>query len=225
MEPKGQQWTVMSAATFYDNKQGYPTVKPVHALAHLIAANLTHSDHMMDFNYARSQLPAYRIAGFESEPIAAIYNIFLEEYPPESLKSGEQGVFYRDTLPEGIRMSCRFQDGVEFNKIIAKLGLFRRTLPENMGSQEHRQELVRYAKSGKSLKYPSMREMRYHFDCAKELCEDFASRHEGLYPSQMPQEELLDLPLSEFAYAHHYPKWLKDELRPQMEAQQQGRGR
>ncbi len=72
--------TVQKAINLRSKHGGYIYGEPIwHEVAHIMAA-LAEPDHVMDFEYAKKNLPASRINGIEVEPIALVYQIFLEYY-------------------------------------------------------------------------------------------------------------------------------------------------
>lgn len=232
-----QQWTAGEAAENYDVVSGYIKEPLVlrHALGHVMATDLADPKHLMDFEYAENNMPKNRIAGYQAEVFGYIYQVALEKYPMTWKKSLETAHLFSDfhirneeyaaaALLDAVVDRARSQvfndlKNIEENRPYDSTAPIDKELdykflgkPDDGSEvqQNHLKGRVKYTQNFHKILWPSIKEVEYHMKKAEEFCEKFKNTH-GKYPSQLTDNQLSALPLTDFAIEHQFPEWLKNE--------------
>lgn len=230
MELDWKNATLKDAISDYYVYAGYTSrADAKHDLGHLLATSLLDTEHMMDWDLTKRNMPKTRIADYAVEPIADTYWMALMYYPPTS--SGEN--IWKDGLRNAYNYSCdgeassaqallhtvkRLSYNVMNNDLTMLEKSGQQVLPDTEGSPAHRAARLRYVRNPDSIQWPSLREIEYHMGKAVEFCETFAAAHGGKYPNQYTDEEILALPLTDFTIKHEFPNWLREEWAAQRAA-------
>ena len=161
----------------------------VHHLSHILAAGLATPNHLMDWSLSKFRQGIERRAGHQTEPVALMYELFVRYYP-----TNRTGI-----IINGVSVDINFEKPDEFIKSIIDtskllsvklidkdLDILQSTgdLPKS-ASSKHDLERIRIATAGiNSIKYPSKKEMMFHWNKAKELCDEIYEE-EGVYPKNV----------------------------------------
>jgi len=192
----------------YDKYAGYTNKQSFHHhIAHILGTTLAQNNHLMDFEYAKSNMLENRIAGYEAEFSAMIYEHALRRHPANVLFGCWQN-------PSKLR-----QKFIDHMKGYAEIdlsntneieNLIRTTESDDKSQKQHLEMRLKYAKHFNNIQWPSVKEIEYHIKKAEKFCDHFKEKH-GKYPSQFKDYELAKMPLSDFAIDHEFPLWLKKE--------------
>ncbi|GEM_PF-3203695 len=186
----------------------------LHDLSHLLAAGLTDPDHLLDYDYVKKNILANRIAGYESEPIVAIYDYYLRNYPRD--------LAHKDSADVQKMLSDIMQKIEKTNNYNFEQDLKDRTRNINnmqkddlsywQGTEKHRKMRIKYATGAIKIINPENDEMLYHAHAAKDFCDKFKDMH-GFYPSSVAPDFLLDMDISSVFYKHEYPEGLLEKVK------------
>jgi hypothetical protein len=191
MTDKNEDIMVSKASDQYETKIfGKVSVgRYVHHLSHVIAAGLATPNHLMDWSLSKDKQGIERRAGHQTEPIALMYELFIRHYPNNKYNIQLAGRLIDMDFDKPDEF---IDDAIYTSKAISTIQIDRDWENINLighldesASVSHDKARRRLAAGGiNSIKYPSKKEMMFHWNKAKELC-DKIYEEEGVYPKDV----------------------------------------
>lgn len=197
-------WLAGEAVEKYDNFARYKEKESLrHGLGHIMATTIAHSEHLMDFDYAKNNMLKNRVAGYEAECLANVYALYLASYPMPISNALKIPYCDESEIPEILRDGTKNYAKNQTEKDLVNI--------TSTNGDKHLEHRLIYAKNFDQIKWPSLKEIKFHMKAATKFCDEFAKKHDGKYPSEFSDEELAKMPLSNFAIDHEFPDWIKKE--------------